>query len=108
MTLELSILLTASSTLLALILLWALYHIPILIPGLRSNPTTRAASHCSRGSTDALPSFSIIVPAKDEAPFIRRCLDALLAMDYPKERMGVISLEEAGELAYLLILSPGT
>jgi cellulose synthase/poly-beta-1,6-N-acetylglucosamine synthase-like glycosyltransferase len=93
MTLELSILLTASSTLLALILLWALYHIPILISGLRSNNTTRTAPHPSLGDTDALPSFTIIVPAKDEAPFIKRCLEALLAMDYPKERMEVIVVE---------------
>lgn len=37
-----------------------------------------------------VPFVSVIVPCRNEEPFIARCLDSLLANDYPAERMEII------------------
>ena len=42
----------------------------------------------------ALPLVSVIVPARDEAAAIGPCLDALLALDYPAERVEVIVVDD--------------
>jgi len=45
------------------------------------------------GSGRVLPSFSIIVPARDEEGVIARCLEALLGLDYPEDRVEIIVVE---------------
>jgi cellulose synthase/poly-beta-1,6-N-acetylglucosamine synthase-like glycosyltransferase len=40
-----------------------------------------------------LPKFSIIVPAKDEETVIRRCLDGLIELDYPKDKLEIIIVD---------------
>jgi len=76
-----------SAGLLAAILFWAIYHLYILFAGIRSKP-----KHFYN-NIDKLPKVSIIVPAKDEGAVIARCLEALLNMDYPRERMEIIIVE---------------
>jgi cellulose synthase/poly-beta-1,6-N-acetylglucosamine synthase-like glycosyltransferase len=43
--------------------------------------------------SDELPKFSIIVPTKNEETVIRRCLDGILNVDYPKEKMQIIVVD---------------
>jgi cellulose synthase/poly-beta-1,6-N-acetylglucosamine synthase-like glycosyltransferase/glycosyltransferase involved in cell wall biosynthesis len=76
-----------SACLLAVILFWAVYHVRILFAGIRGKQKR------SYDNFGALPKFSIIVPAKDESAVIARCLDALLNVDYPKEKMEIIVVE---------------
>lgn len=38
----------------------------------------------------ALPSISVVVPAYNERHYLRRCLDSLLVLDYPNERLEII------------------
>ncbi|MEM6783321.1 MAG: glycosyltransferase [Bacteroidota bacterium] len=38
---------------------------------------------------DALPRVAVLVAVRDEEQTIRRCLDALLAQDYPRERLTI-------------------
>lgn len=40
-----------------------------------------------------LPTFSIIVPVKNEIQVIRRCLDSLLNLDYPKDKVEIIVVD---------------
>ena len=40
-----------------------------------------------------LPKFSIIVPTKNEEVVIGRCLNGLLNLDYPKEKMEIIIVD---------------
>jgi glycosyltransferase involved in cell wall biosynthesis len=49
------------------------------------------------------PFVSVIVPCRNEAPFLERCLDSILASDYPPARLEVIvadgrSVDGTGEL----------
>jgi cellulose synthase/poly-beta-1,6-N-acetylglucosamine synthase-like glycosyltransferase len=72
--------------LLSVILFWAIYHACILFAGIRGR---RSFS----GSVGALPKFSLIVPAKNEAVVILRCLKALLEVDYPKDKLEIIVVD---------------
>jgi cellulose synthase/poly-beta-1,6-N-acetylglucosamine synthase-like glycosyltransferase len=51
-----------------------------------------------RGSADdALPAVSVIVPARDEAAVIERCLTSILRNDYPEDRYEVIVVDDLSE-----------
>lgn len=76
-----------SAALLAIILFWAVYHTSILFVGIRRKHKPVAES------TDRLPKFSLIVPAKNEGAVISRCLKSLLNIDYPKEKMEIIVVD---------------
>lgn len=77
-----------SFVLLTIILLWAAYHGYILFAGIRGKNAGKP-DHV-HNSSGGLPKFSLIVPAKDEAVVVSRCLDSLLALDYPKDKMEII------------------
>ncbi len=76
-----------STVLLGIILFWALYHVRILFAGIRNKQ-----KH-SYEEVAELPKFSLIVPAKDESAVIARCLNALLNIDYPRDKMEIIVVE---------------
>src|SRR6185437_12905807 len=40
------------------------------------------------------PNISVIVPARNEAHNVRRCLDSLLHQDYPQERLNLIVVDD--------------
>ena len=43
-----------------------------------------------------MPSFiSIVVPAYDAEPFIGRCIESLLSLDYPADRLEIIVVDNA-------------
>ncbi len=42
-----------------------------------------------------MPFLSVLVPCRNEAPFLARCLDSILANDYPPERMEVLVIDGA-------------
>lgn len=44
--------------------------------------------------TAALPSMTIVVPARDEADSIGACVDAILAQDYPADRLEIIVVDD--------------
>jgi len=80
-----------SATLLVAILLWAVYHVPILFVGIR-----RRFGDIDRKNVKVirrLPKFSLIVPAKDEEAVISRCLEALLSLDYPRGKIEIIIVD---------------
>ena len=76
-----------SASVLAVILFWAAYHVYILIAGVRSK-----SKHLYTQLSE-FPKFSLIVPAKDESLVVGRCLNALLSLDYPKEKMEIILVD---------------
>lgn len=73
-----------SAVLLAIILFWVAYHSRILLVGIRDR-----RKHTYENLTQ-MPKFSLIVPAKDEANVIGRCLDSLKQLDYPKDKMEIV------------------
>ena len=46
---------------------------------------------------DGLPFVTVVVPCRNEEKHIGRCLDSILANDYPKERLEVLVLDGMSE-----------
>jgi len=76
-----------SALLLAIIMVWAVYHARILLVGLLGKYKNLPAPS---GNTVFPFKFSVIVPAKEEGLVIGRCLTALVNVDYPQEQLEVL------------------
>ena len=79
-----------SVVLLAVLLFWTIYNGSIIYVGIRSKRKQQALSEESNGE---FPKYSFIVPTKNEESVIKRCLDAILAIDYPKDKMQVVVVD---------------
>ena len=77
-----------SIVLLSILLFWTVYNGSIIYVGLRSR---RKWSSCNYVNEE--PKFSIIVPTKDEEVVIGRCLNGLLDLDYPKDKLEIIIVD---------------
>jgi cellulose synthase/poly-beta-1,6-N-acetylglucosamine synthase-like glycosyltransferase len=76
--------------LLTVIMLWTSYHIPIMLTGVVGFKHKPNDGH---PSIDRLPTFSLIVPTKNEAKVITRGLSALLNLDYPRTKMEILVVD---------------
>ncbi len=73
-----------------LVLAWSLYHLPIITVGfVHLRRSSKKFGKMFFADVNP-PNFSIIVPAKNEAKVIGRLLDALLRLNYPKDKFEVI------------------
>jgi len=74
--------------------LWALYNVPILATGVkdfckkRQKPQKKSVPH------ELLPSFSIVVPVKNEESVINRLLTSLSKLNYPACKREIIIVED--------------
>jgi succinoglycan biosynthesis protein ExoA len=59
--------------------------------GIDTGPQSSALA--KTGATTALPFVSVLVPVRNEAGYIRNCLAALAAQDYPRDRFEVIVID---------------
>ena len=87
------------SILIACILLvvyvWVSYNIPILAFGVYHLHKSKHVKQNSKSFSGCdLPHFSIIVPVKNEGSVIGRILNAFLKVDYPRDKMEVIVVED--------------
>lgn len=76
------------------VIAWSLYNLPILAAGVKN---LRRCGRRLRGeafNVKDLPTFSIIVPVKNEEKVIGRLLNALLRLNYPKDRVEIIVVED--------------
>lgn len=48
----------------------------------------------SDGTVEEWPALSVLVPAYDESGYVGPCIDALLAADYPREKLEVIVVDD--------------
>jgi len=55
-----------------------------------------AGERCARGDS-VLPFVSIVIPCRNEEPFIGPCLESVIANDYPKDRLEVLVVDGASE-----------
>jgi cellulose synthase/poly-beta-1,6-N-acetylglucosamine synthase-like glycosyltransferase len=79
-----------SITLLAILLFWTLYNGSIIYVGIKNK--CKQTTFLSDKSAE-LPKISLIVPTKNEETVIRRCLDGILNIDYPKDKMQIIVVD---------------
>jgi cellulose synthase/poly-beta-1,6-N-acetylglucosamine synthase-like glycosyltransferase len=68
--------------------------LPILAVGVRNLRQSRKKPRGKFSYEKKLPSFSIIVPVKNEEKVIERLLNALLRLNYPKDNLEVIVVED--------------
>ncbi len=57
-----------------------------MLPGL----APAAGEAAENGPPSSLPLVSVLLPVRDEAPFIERTLEAILAQDYPADRIEIL------------------
>jgi cellulose synthase/poly-beta-1,6-N-acetylglucosamine synthase-like glycosyltransferase len=74
--------------------LWSLYNIPILASGVRDFRKKRQKPQEKSVPKEVLPSFSIVVPAKNEEPVIDRLLTSLSNLNYPSNKYEIIIIED--------------
>ncbi len=94
-----------SITLLTVLLFWTVYNGSIIYIGIKhkrqQERLKKVKQEQSCGGTEL--SYSIIIPTKNEESVIRRCLDGILNIDYPEEKIQVIvidgnSIDETGRI----------
>jgi cellulose synthase/poly-beta-1,6-N-acetylglucosamine synthase-like glycosyltransferase len=81
-----------SIVLLAVLLFWTIYNGSIIYVGIRSKRKNSTAP-ASNNMPKELPSYSLIIPTKNEESVIRRCLNGIMDIDYPKDKMQVIVVD---------------
>ncbi|MEM2929048.1 MAG: glycosyltransferase family 2 protein [Nitrososphaerota archaeon] len=77
-----------------LIYSWTAYNTPIIIIGLKNRLKRKKKLNSLNLSS---PKFSIIVPAKNEEKVISRVIEALLNLNYPKDKKEIIIVEDGSE-----------
>jgi cellulose synthase/poly-beta-1,6-N-acetylglucosamine synthase-like glycosyltransferase len=83
---------------LSVLYVWSLYNIPILAVGLKHLlKTKRKRDTTAKPNSKKLPTFSIIVPVKDEEKVVGRLLNSLLKLDYPSEKKDIIVVEDGSK-----------
>jgi len=84
---------------LSFLFFWVFYSTLILAVGVKHfrRSTNKRCGELSRIDLERLPTFSIIVPVKDEEKVVGRLLDALLKLDYPPEKLEVVIVEDGSK-----------
>jgi cellulose synthase/poly-beta-1,6-N-acetylglucosamine synthase-like glycosyltransferase len=73
---------------------WSLYNLPILAAGVRNLHSGKKSQPEKRLSAKNLPSFSIVVPVKNEEKVIGRLLEALQNVEYPADKKEIVIVED--------------
>jgi cellulose synthase/poly-beta-1,6-N-acetylglucosamine synthase-like glycosyltransferase len=72
-----------------------LYNLPVLAAGVRDlRRSRRSVSKIKLKEGAVLPSFSIIVPVKDEESVVSRILDSLADLHYPVDKFEVVLVDD--------------
>lgn len=81
-----------SIVLLAVLLFWSIYNGSIIYVGIRSKRKNQRITQ-NLVPPEVLPTYSLIVPTKNEESVIRRCLDGILKINYPQDKLQVIVVD---------------
>lgn len=84
-------------TIVAIVYSWTIYNVPVLIVGVKSclrDRREKKAHERDKVPRKKLPSYSIIIPVKNEEVVIHRLLKALLRQNYPREKVEIIIVED--------------
>jgi cellulose synthase/poly-beta-1,6-N-acetylglucosamine synthase-like glycosyltransferase len=75
--------------------LWVFYNVPIIAAGVKSAlKSKRISPKQNLAENRLLPSFSVIVPVKNEGKLVGRLFEALQKLNYPKEKIEIIVVED--------------
>jgi cellulose synthase/poly-beta-1,6-N-acetylglucosamine synthase-like glycosyltransferase len=91
----LSIIDFASACVFAVVYAWVFYNLPILVAGVRDLRKCRQNRQAYHYAEDkVLPSFSIVVPVKNEAKVVGRLFAALSDLNYPANKVEIVVVED--------------
>ena len=76
---------------------WVFYNLPILAAGVRNVRKKKVSPKACSVEGKVLPSFSIVVPVKDERRMIPRLIKALSSLRYPKDKVEIIIVESGSQ-----------
>src|SRR3989304_8016897 len=79
---------------LLIISLWGLYNVPILATGVKDFRKNRQKTQKTSLSDKFLPTFSIVVPVRNEGTVIGRLLNSLSKLNYPVDKSDIIIVED--------------
>ena len=74
--------------------IWALYNVPILASGVKDFRKKRQKPHKKHVSEEHSPSFSIVIPVKNEERVIDRLLNSVTTLNYPVNKREIIIVED--------------
>jgi cellulose synthase/poly-beta-1,6-N-acetylglucosamine synthase-like glycosyltransferase len=79
----------------AVVYAWIFYNLPILAAGVR-NLRKCKQNHQAHHDVESrfLPSFSIVVPVKNEAKIVGRLFSALSNLNYPTDKVEIVVVED--------------
>lgn len=78
----------------SMVLVWSVYNLPILAAGVRHLRRSKRKIGSKILNAGILPTFSVIVPVKNEEKVIGRLLKALSKLNYPKDKVEIIVVED--------------
>src|SRR3989304_4949712 len=79
---------------LSVLYVWTMYNIPILAIGVKHlQKESKKRITATKLSGKRLPTFSIIIPAKDEEKVVGRLLESFLKLSYPSEKKDIVVIE---------------
>jgi len=74
---------------------WIFYNVPIMAAGVKNAlKSKREGKNQSFSENKSLPSFSIIVPVKNEGKLVGRLFEAIQKINYPKEKIEIVIVED--------------
>jgi cellulose synthase/poly-beta-1,6-N-acetylglucosamine synthase-like glycosyltransferase len=74
--------------------LWIFYNLPILAVGVKKTLRSKHKSQNRNLETKGvLPSFSIVVPVKNEGRLVGRIFESLQNLNYPKDKVEIVFVE---------------
>ena len=79
----------------AFVYAWIFYNLPILVAGVRNLRKCKQSLQLHHGAKSGLlPSFSFVVPVKNEAKIVSRLLAALSSLNYPADKVEIVVVED--------------
>jgi len=78
----------------AVVYAWLFYNLPILATGVRNLRRGKQRLQGQRVAEDRLPSFSVVVPVKNEVKVVGRLLEALSHLSYPADKVEIVVVED--------------
>ncbi len=84
-----------SACVLSLLYFWVTYNMPIVAVGFKHlRRGDRNRRRAPRPRKETLPTFSVVVPMKNEEEVVERSLKAMLKLSYPAEKWEIIVVED--------------
>ena len=84
-------------TLLLAAIAWVLLVAGLLARAITQYRHYEVVQPSAAAAQDSAPLVTVIVPARNEAHNIRRCLEGLISQDYPRSRLGIVVVDDSSE-----------